>query len=186
MILSICHVNLVVDGLSETEMSMPNAYQHQPRLALLISREHVESREHQPVLDALLAMTQTAAAVRAHASNVELVFDGYDDDQREVYLIPEVRAFVRELNERFPYWLHFDCKSEASLFCIMAALIPIEEVAHLGGEVRLRFKAGSKHSQLLSWFGAMNGLYARFGLSDEENADMTRQVRLYLESLRYG
>lgn len=165
---------------------MPDTYQHQQRLVLVVSREHVEAQEYQPVLDVLLAMTKTATDVRENASNLELTFDGYDDDRREVYMIPEVRTFVAHLNEHFPYWLHFDCKSEGSLFCIMAALLPIEDVAYLSGQVMVRFLPGSKHALLLSWFGAMNGLYARYGLGDEENAEMTRQVRRYLESLPHA
>lgn len=38
--------------------------------------------------------------------------EGYDDDPRELYAIPGVRAFYRSFWEAWPYWLFFCCLRE--------------------------------------------------------------------------
>jgi hypothetical protein len=38
--------------------------------------------------------------------------EGYDDDPREIYTIPEVRSFYRAFWETWPYWFFFTCLLE--------------------------------------------------------------------------
>lgn len=40
-------------------------------------------------------------------NSLALMIEGYDDDPREIYAIPEVRAFYIQLWQRWPYWLYF-------------------------------------------------------------------------------
>lgn len=38
--------------------------------------------------------------------------EGYDHDRREIYAIPEVRAFYQAFWKEWPYWLYFCCLVE--------------------------------------------------------------------------
>jgi len=49
----------------------------------------------------------TRAAIQQHRTAVEFVWEGYSDDPRELWLIPEVVAFNRDLNARWPCALYF-------------------------------------------------------------------------------
>ena len=43
----------------------------------------------------------------AMMNHLALFIEGYDDDPREIYAIPEVRKFYQQLWQRWPYWLYF-------------------------------------------------------------------------------
>lgn len=38
---------------------------------------------------------------------ISISFEGYNEDNRELDEIPEVRDFIYELDDKFPYWLFF-------------------------------------------------------------------------------
>lgn len=40
-------------------------------------------------------------------NSMALMIDGYNHDHREIYAIPEIRAFYKQLWEAWPYWLYF-------------------------------------------------------------------------------
>ena len=35
------------------------------------------------------------------------MISGYDEDSRELYQIPEVVSFIKDLNSKLPFWLYF-------------------------------------------------------------------------------
>lgn len=55
-----------------------------------------------------------------------LVVDGYNEDRREIVDIPEVRAFLREIDQQWPYWALFfnqvDDSIKLTLSCVCASL----------------------------------------------------------------
>ena len=48
-----------------------------------------------------------ADTVRKLQSKVGFFIDGYNDDPRELYQIPEVRHFIQQIQARWPYGLYF-------------------------------------------------------------------------------
>ena len=50
-------------------------------------------------------LMSTPTAIQQHRAAVEFVWEGYSDDPRELWNIPEVVGFNRDLNERWPCWL---------------------------------------------------------------------------------
>jgi hypothetical protein len=151
-------------------------------LVIVFPRDMVEACEIKRVLDLLQPLAHNATAVREHTGRLEFVFSGYDHDPRELYGIPEVREFVRDLTERFPYWFHYCNKVDASLFVLMACLLPIDTARNVGGEVVSHFARGSLSQVLLQLFTGMNSLYAQHSLSAEENAAMTKLVGSYVNA----
>jgi hypothetical protein len=48
----------------------------------------------------------TAIKLESMINSLVLMIDGYNFDPREIYAIPEVRAFYKQLWEFCPYWLY--------------------------------------------------------------------------------
>ena len=52
-----------------------------------------------------------------------LLISGYDDDHRELYQIPEVVSFIKDLNSKLPFWLYFVNTSDKKFFSWMIACL---------------------------------------------------------------
>ena len=52
-----------------------------------------------------------------------LLISGYDDDHRELYQIPEVVSFIKDLNSKLPFWLYFINTSDKKFFSWMIACL---------------------------------------------------------------
>lgn len=112
-----------------------------------------------------------------------LCTSGWDDDPREVYLIPAARRFYRSLHARWPYALYFLNLDHDSLrifaFCCLQNLtaISIDGRPEAGVEIDLvelaRFLSGS--------FPGMNLLCEQAGMSEDEIFDRTRKVFDYFQ-----
>ena len=55
-------------------------------------------------------ITRISSVERLHAlfGAVRFTFDGFEDDQRALHEIPEVRSFVRDLAAQWPYFFYAD------------------------------------------------------------------------------
>ncbi len=78
-------------------------------------------------------LMSTPAAIQQNRAAVEFVWEGYSDDPRELWNIPEVVAFNRDLNQRWPcslYFLHPDSNSMlVMVFSLLGATLVREPVA---------------------------------------------------------
>ena len=52
-----------------------------------------------------------------------LLISGYDEDQRELYQIPEVVSFIKDLNSKLPFWLYFVNTGDKRFFSWMIACL---------------------------------------------------------------
>ena len=52
-----------------------------------------------------------------------LLVSGYDNDQRELYQIPEVVKFIKDLNNKLPFWLYFINTKDKRFFSWMIACL---------------------------------------------------------------
>ena len=153
-----------------------------PPIVLVIERAQVERQDTGELLKALLPMALTAETVREFAGRLQVVFDGYNDDPRETYLVPEIRQFIATVTQSFPYWFHFCDKTDDSMFVIMMCQIPITSSQTKDGIARTTLQASGMSALIGELFAAVNGLYACFGLSRDEQSTMTRQVGEYIRT----
>ena len=68
-------------------------------------------------------LMSTPEALQEHRAAVEFVWEGYSDDPRELWKIPEVVAFNRDLNERWPCSLYFLRPDSNSMLVMVFSLI---------------------------------------------------------------
>jgi hypothetical protein len=93
-----------------------------------------------------------------------LVVDGYNDEQRELIDIPEVRAFLQLFNERWPYWAFFFNQVDDSIkllgCCVCGANFLGAGAIEIDGTKLVEF--------LRRGFGGMNLIFEKFGFPESE------------------
>src|ERR1700738_2408413 len=95
-------------GTSSTCKSQAHRHMNTPLPPVIVTipREAVESRDPFPVVDVLESWIPELC--ERNRNRVQFQILGYDEDSRELYDIPEVREYYRELYNRHPglfYWI---------------------------------------------------------------------------------
>ena len=112
-----------------------------------------------------------------------LVFgvEGWDDDPREIHMIPEVRRFYTALHLAWPYWLYFCNLDVDTLRAMTMCCMPALDVMQVDGQVQVRVACDSV--KLLRFvaddFTPMNSMCERAGMSEREIYDRTKAVFEY-------
>ncbi len=145
------------------------------RVMVAIGRQDVEACNIEPVLGVLQQLLADRETVQHCRDSVLPFVDGYDDDPRALFEIPEVRRFVAALDERFPYWFYFVPKERDNLLLILLCLIPCQRKQD--GRVACDFDAAGRFAE--RHFGAMNWLFERYGLDEALNDSMSDEINAY-------
>lgn len=148
---------------------------------MMFDKENIEALNLTPALEVFNAMRAGNKTVRDYANKIDVVFDGYEEDSREVYSVPEVRLFVKKLTQKFPFWLHYCTKESEGLKTILFCLMPIITVNVVDGKSYTEIDSTELNKVVLELFGFMNQLYAEWGFSAEENSRTTHAVAAYLQ-----
>jgi len=71
----------------------------------------------------LHGITGSLQSFEAAFQRYVLSVSGYDNDQRELYQIPEVVSFIKDLNSKLPFWLYFVNTTDKRFFSWMIACL---------------------------------------------------------------
>jgi hypothetical protein len=95
---------------------------------LVISREQVNECDISGPLRVLRQLQGNPEKAVAACGRISLVIDGYNNDPRELFEIPEVRRFIKELDAMWPYWFFFLSQADDSIKVIESCLCDSIEV----------------------------------------------------------
>ena len=76
-----------------------------------------------PGLYQLHGITDSLKSFEAAFQKYVLLISGYDDNPRELYQIPEVVSFIKDLNSKLPFWLYFVNTADKRFFSWMIACL---------------------------------------------------------------
>ena len=76
------------------------------------------------VLGVLKQLTGSPQTAWDFVERVDITFHGYDHTSAELFEIPEVRDFVFQFDEQFPFWLFFLSKHHLGLQCLLFFFTP--------------------------------------------------------------
>jgi hypothetical protein len=112
-----------------------------------------------------------------------LFIEGYDEDKREIYAIPEVRAFFQNLWQRWPYWLYFcHLNAENLMMMVMCYLDSMDALkVQRRDQVQLRVEPMEVLQFISSGFKPMNELCERVGMSERQIFERTKAVFEYFK-----
>lgn len=144
-------------------------------VTLVVSRDEVASCDPAAALSVLTQLGESARHPAQVRGRLRLAFHGYDADPRELWEIDEIRAFVRALDDVFPYWFYV-ADLESELLKLLAFSLCRSTVVAAGATV---IHQGDFMAFLERHFGAMNQLLDHWHLSDEENVRVTDEITSY-------
>ena len=88
-----------------------------------ISQEAIHNCDTSGYVTLLHGATGSLQSFEAAFQKYVLLISGYDEDQRELYQIPEVVSFIKDLNSKLPFWLYFVNTSDKKFFSCMIACL---------------------------------------------------------------
>ena len=139
-------------------------------VVLMISRRQVEAGDIASVLTSLRPFLATREDAWLYRGQMSLVVDGYSQDPRELVDVPEVRAFLRVLDQQWPYWAFFFNQVDDSLkllgSCVCGAAFPG------GGAVEI--DADKLGDFLRRAFAGMNAIFDKYAFPEKELESMSR------------
>ena len=89
---------------------------------LMVSRTAVERDDLASVLGRLKLLSATREDSWLYRGQLSIVFEGYEDDPRELVDLPEVRRFVARLQAAWPYWAFFFNQLDSTISLWLACL----------------------------------------------------------------
>jgi hypothetical protein len=93
-------------------------------VVLDFDRGDIEAGDTSNVMAVLKQLLERDAATK-FCEKADLCCSGYDSDSRELWEIPEVRAFVQKLDQQFPYWCYFLSRNGEGLMWLTYCLYPL-------------------------------------------------------------
>lgn len=151
-------------------------------VVFVITRQQIEAEDAEISLEFLrsLVPTDNPQRIWSHKGRLSLVISGYDADPRELFEIPEVRRYLRSIDEHWPFWLFFLNQVDESIKVVAACLASTVEVApgmaHIDPAGLQRFMERA--------FTAVNFIFETCGFPESENEALSRGVeQLFSNSL---
>ena len=153
---------------------------------LMIQRSDVESMNVAPYLHTLLSILGDRETVVRRRQDVRPCFCGYDSDPRELFQVPEVRAFLSRLDQQFPYWFYFVEPACGFLETLLQCLCPCMEITPslTQGKPLFSLNAGEVAIFATRHLKAMNDLIRLHGLDDENGTLSERLTRDVIATLQ--
>jgi hypothetical protein len=133
------------------------------------------------VLSSLKSFSSDRSSAISAEGSVTLVFDGYDDDPRELESIPEVREWFAKLFEAWPYWSFFANRTDQTVPLVLTLLLAGEQVVGEPSMVGWTFDLDELKPLLFEMFGYQNELIERLEIGEEVNE---RASRDFLEAVQ--
>jgi hypothetical protein len=155
-----------------------NIYETDNPVFVGVPYDEIQSGDVSTVLKILQGFLQNRSAVVNGRARVSLFFEGYDDDPREVFDIPEIRRYAKALDEAFPYLFYFATLGQHGGNTLKVLALCLCRV--------VKVSDGSKpetndYAQFLfSHITALNELCDRFQLGDAIKLQVTNEAVAHL------
>ena len=101
----------------------PDISQQSDYIVLQIPQEAIQNCDTSKYVTLLHGATGSLQSFEAAFQKYVLLISGYDEDQRELYQIPEVVSFIKDLNSKLPFWLYFVNTGDKRFFSWMIACL---------------------------------------------------------------
>ena len=119
--------------------------------------------------------------LREMMNGVIFIIEGWDDDPREIHMIPEIRRFYAAFHEAWPYWLYFCNLQVDTLRAMTMCCLPSINVMQAEGQIKVAVTC--EPLDLLNFlkrdFMPMNLMCERAGMFEERIYDRTKAVFEY-------
>ena len=101
----------------------PDISQQSDYIVLQISQDAIQNCDTSEYVTLLHGATDSLQSFESAFQRYVFLISGYDNDQRELYQIPEVVSFIKDLNSKLPFWLYFVNTGDKRFFSWMIACL---------------------------------------------------------------
>ncbi|MGZ5858144.1 MAG: chlororespiratory reduction 6 domain-containing protein [Burkholderiaceae bacterium] len=148
-----------------------------------IDRADIESRNVAPASAALNRLVESSEALINSNGTISLMVSGYDDDPRELHMIPEVRDYFVALDADFPYWFHICTRLDHTLRMLFMMIADPLPALNDSATVQYLIANDDLNEFLNRRMEAIDMLHAKFGFDEAENVRIGELVLNYFASL---
>jgi hypothetical protein len=141
-------------------------------LILMFSRRQVETCDIDEPLQLLHRFIADRRSAIEYCGRISLVIDGYNDDPRELFEIPAVRAYLKRLDQEWPYWFFFLSQADESIKMLESCLCDTIEVVPGVASIDIE----QMERVLARHFGAMNRLTEKLDLPKEKCEELAEGI----------
>ena len=110
--------------MNEFASSPPDNSQQSDYTILQIPQEAIQNCNTSEYVALLHGATGSLKSFETAFQRYVFLISGYDDDPRELYQIPEVVSFIKDLNSKLPFWLYFVNTGDKRFFSWMIEVDP--------------------------------------------------------------
>lgn len=139
---------------------------------LVLSRQQVESGDRKEPMAFLQHIVANPDHALEFMGRVSLIVDGYNDDARELFEIPEVRCYLKALDDQWAYWFFFLSQADDSIKILEGCLCDTVEVIPGVASVDLE----QMERYLTRHFTALNRLCETLDIPEEINQEISEGV----------
>jgi hypothetical protein len=146
-------------------------------ITIVVTRQEIQAGNKANVLESLRTLISSPETARTWFERVDIAIDGYNQTREELFEIVEVRNFVQELDDEFPFWLFFLSKRDTGLQCIAYCFLP----PFLTQSARAEISPKQLDSLLTKrWFPAMNQICDWVGMPEDDIEKLSDRSVQYL------
>ena len=179
----------VVDYMDQIEYQweVSNKIKESGLSILFIDRDFIESGDVSPFEELRNRLTQNDEIVKKARGKITFLLEGYNDDPREIYEIPEVRIWTHKILPIFKYWAYFMNMDEplnryAGIrflhFCYVD--FEIKKRDQQAEKVHIEFNIAQTGELANLLFGWLNELTDQFQLTDKINREQSELLKKVL------
>lgn len=149
------------------------------RIIIRVDKNDVINNDIEPILFAIKRFQQSPELILSLKSSVDISFDDFENDKRELYEIPEVQAFLVKLyesNKCWPYLMAMD-KAAGFIMTLFCHYVPFSKGEYdANGKYKIEFSPKESLPFIESLFLKLNDYCEEIGLSDKTNVEITKKL----------
>ncbi|MBK1812456.1 chlororespiratory reduction 6 domain-containing protein [Clostridium sp. YIM B02505] len=105
---------------------------------MILNKSYIEALDLQEI-DRMLTVFKRDG-VKKYKNNIVFQVDGYDDDPREIFEIPEIKAFYKKVFDKYPYMLYFLSNVNSNDAWVLACLCNKHQTCSVVGKTNIDLK----------------------------------------------
>jgi hypothetical protein len=152
-------------------------------LVIVVSKKEVLDRNIEPALTLLRSLMESPEIAAKYKENVEITFQGYNNNTFELFKSKPVREYVNLLDNEFPFWFFFLSKEYLGLQSMVHCFLPPFLTDKGKREV---FPERIGYYLMNRWFPAMSHVCQYAGCSEKEINELADRGVRYIESGRFN
>jgi hypothetical protein len=151
---------------------------------LQISQEAIQNCDTSEYVALLHDATGTVQSFKEAFQKYVLLISGYDDDPRELYQIPEVVNFMKDLNSKLPFWLYFANTADKRFFSWMiACLCQAMSLDQDEETIYADFNADAYNNLIETQFSNIVKMMSGLGMGESTQEKVLKELSANLASL---